>query len=107
MKMLAKLIVGAAALGASALAGAPALADGYYNNGPGWNGPGWSDNGYNQPAPYGYDRPAYGYDRPDYAYDRPAYGAYGGPAYEVGSGAIAVCPAGYHLGRGGALCWPN
>jgi len=49
-----------------------------------------------------YDEDAYqgprGYDRP-YDYDLPAYG--------VRSGAIAICPPGYHLGRGGALCWPN
>lgn len=53
---------------------------------------GWVD--YNEDGyrgPNGYDRP-YGWDR---------------PAYEVRSGAIAVCPPGYHLGQSGGLCWPN
>ena len=40
-------------------------------------------------------------------YDRPAPYVYDRPAYGVGSGVIAICPPGYHLGRGRELCWPN
>lgn len=106
MNTVAKLIAAAAALGAGALAAAPAAAQGYYDNGPGRANNGY-DRHYDRPAPYRGDRPVYGDDHPDYAYERPDDGDYDRPAYVGQSGSIAICPPGYHLGRHGALCWPN
>ena len=97
MTILAKtltLAASAATFGLAALVVTPAAAfdSPYYDQRSAPVNQGWVD--YNDGAyrgPNGYDRP-YGWDR---------------PAYEVRSGAIAICPPGYHLGQSGGLCWPN
>ncbi len=73
----------AALLGAAAVGVSPAAAQAWYNHGPG---------------PYGGPYVNYNYG--------PAYD-YNDPGYETGESLIAVCPPGYHLGRGARLCWPD
>ena len=58
----------------------------------------WRDDGY---PPYGYEhnwRSGAWDDRPRYGYD---------DGFDTGIREYAVCPAGYHLGRSGRLCWPD
>jgi len=104
MKTFSKVVTLAAAagfLGLGMISTTPAGAFEYgYDNRPS-NDSGWRDRNGAGYADEGYDR------SDEYGYDRPAPQPYGRPGYEVRSGSIAVCPPGYHLGRNGALCWPN
>jgi hypothetical protein len=100
--------VAAAALGAAVFVAGPAGAQGWYNDGyqdgwrgsrsdhygPGGNYPSWGVQNGPRTDVLGWNGARYGYDGYDYR---------GG----AGAGVAAVCPAGYHLGRNGSLCWPD
>jgi len=97
MTML-RTFIAAAALGAAAFAVSPASAQGWYNDGwrsdyygPGGNYPSWG-------VQNGPRTDILGWNNNDYGYN--GYNS-------SGAGAIAICPAGYHLGPNGGLCWPN
>ncbi len=87
------LMAASAALGFTALAASPAAAfdDGY--NRRAYTDQEWRQRGWVGYGDEDYGRGgAYGYDRPD---------------YNVRSSEVAICPPDYHLGRSGALCWPD
>jgi hypothetical protein len=78
------LAAASAALGVTALAASPAVAQGWNNDGYRRD---WRDE---DRGPYG--RPRFGYNN----YDT-----------DAGEMDIAICPPGYHLGRSARLCWPD
>jgi len=104
MTMLPKLIA-AAALGAAVFAISPAAAQGWDNYGYNY---GWRSDYYGPGGNY----PSWGVQngpRTDILGWNGNYSGYNGYNYGVanGAGELAICPAGYHLGPNGALCWPN